>query len=140
MQDSLNELLEEYKSNEDIDYSYDNLVVKQINQSILSLDDTHQISDGNHTFGELYYHRMKMFSFICKLYPDLAWKSRIHSDGYELRDSFIVGIETPEGQFTYHYPIESWKEFKVKVYNVAPEFDGHTSDDIVRLFSLLEQT
>ena len=119
--------------------NYNDLAIKQINQMILSLDDTNEVNDGNHSFGELYHHRMILFLFICKLYPELAWKSRMHSDGYELRDSFIVGIETPEGQFTYHYPMDDWKKFKVKVLGVAPEFDGHTSDDVTRLLSLLRE-
>lgn len=50
---------------------------------------------------------------------------------------FIVGINTPQGQFTYHYQLEYWELFKVKELKKAPEYDGHTPDDIDRLYSLL---
>ncbi len=32
-----------------------------------------EISDGYHTFDELYYHRMVLFSIICNTYKDKAW-------------------------------------------------------------------
>jgi hypothetical protein len=40
---------------------------------------------------------------------------------------FIVGIETPDGQATYHYDIDPyWDMFKCRVLDNAPEWDGHT--------------
>lgn len=33
---------------------------------------TGSISDGSHTFDELYYHRMVLFAVICKHHSDLA--------------------------------------------------------------------
>lgn len=95
------------------------------------------ISDGYHTFGELYYHRMKLFKLICHNYKDLAWKSLKHDDGTMFDDSFIVGINTPEGQYTYHYKVEFWDEFDVKVLSKAPKYDGHKPKDITRLESLM---
>ena len=75
---------------------------------------TKDISDGYHTFGELYEHRRILFSIICHNNRELAWKSWKHSDGTMFDDSFIVGIETPEGQYTYHYNSEFWNKFDVK--------------------------
>lgn len=99
--------------------------------------DNSDISDGSHTFEELYYHRMVLFSMICNLHKDKAWKSKLHDDGTMYDDYFIVGIITDEGDFTYHYHLDYWENFKVKELELAPKWDGHTSKDIVRLYSLL---
>ncbi|OLO13343.1 hypothetical protein BUV99_12920, partial [Corynebacterium diphtheriae] len=32
---------------------------------------------------------------------------------------FIVGVETPMGQFTYHYPIVNWGLFQVRELDKA---------------------
>ena len=96
-----------------------------------------QISDGSHTFDELYYHRMVLFSIICNQNKELAWKSKLHHDGTMYDNYFIVGITTPEGDYTYHYDLEYWDMFNVKELEKAPEWDGHKPKDITRLYSLL---
>ena len=95
-----------------------------------------QISDGYHTFEELYYHRMYLFSIICSYHKDRAWKSKLHHDGTMHKGNFIVGIGTPAGQYSYHYPLEFWDHFDVKELQRAPKYDGHLPPDIVRLKSL----
>lgn len=97
------------------------------------------INDGSHTFQELYKHRKVLFSIICNSYPDISWKSKLHDDGTMFDGYFIVGINAPEGQFTYHYELQYWDDFKVKELEKAPEWDGHTSDDIYRLESILKK-
>ena len=99
---------------------------------------TKDISDGYHTFGELYDHRAKLFSVICNQNKERAWKSKLHDDGTMFDgDMFIVGVETPEGQYTYHYHIDPyWDMFDVKELDYAPKYDGHKPSDITRLFSL----
>ena len=85
------------------------------------------LSDGYHTFNELYHHRAILFSVVCNSMPDKAWKSKLHDTGDMFDGMFIVGIETPEGQATYHYDIEPyWDMFKVKELEKAPKWDGHT--------------
>lgn len=101
--------------------------------------DTNNISDGSHTFGELYDHRAKLFSIICNqdFICENAWKSRLHNDGTMFDNYFIVGIETPKGQATYHYEMKYWDLFHIKELDNAPEWDGHTpSEAIERLLSL----
>lgn len=93
-------------------------------------------SDGYHTFDELYHHRMILFSIICNTYKKSAWKSKLHYDGTMYDDYFIVGLFTPEGDFTYHYHIDHWDKFQVMTLPNAPDWDGHTSEDITRLISL----
>ena len=84
-------------------------------------------SDGYHTFNELYHHRAVLFSVICNEHPNKAWKSIKHDTGDMFDGMFIVGIETPEGQATYHYDVVPyWEMFKVKELPKAPKWDGHT--------------
>lgn len=100
---------------------------------------TKEISDKYHTFGDLYHHRAVLFSVICNQNKDLAWKSLLHSDGTMFDGGmFVVGIETPEGNFTYHYKLEYWDMYKVKVLDNAPKWDGHSAKDIGRLTSLIK--
>ncbi len=95
------------------------------------------LSDGYHTFNELYHHRAILFSVICNA-DYTAWKSKLHDDGSMFNGMFIVGIETPEGQATYHYDIDAyWDRFKVKELANAPKWDGHTSEEAIRRISLL---
>ena len=96
------------------------------------------LSDGYHTFNELYHHRAVLFSVICNSMPDKAWKSKLHDTGDMFEGMFIVGIETPEGQATYHYDINPyWEMFKVKELEKAPKWDGHTSTDVINRIAKL---
>ena len=101
-------------------------------------DDTGSISDGYHTFDELYYHRMMLFAVICNTYKDKAWKSKLHADGTMYDNYFIVGIDTRQGQYSYHFDIKHWDMFNVKELPNAPEWDGHNPEDIGRLCSLVD--
>ena len=95
------------------------------------------ISDKWHTFGELYFHRMMLFLSLQLAHKDISWKSKQHHDGTMFDDSFIVGINTPKGQYSYHYDVEFWELFKdIKELERAPEYDGHKPSDIDRLLSL----
>lgn len=69
------------------------------------------INDGSHSFNELYYHRMILFAVVCNKNKANAWKSKKHADGSMYDNYFIVGIETPEGQYSYHYHIDNWNFF-----------------------------
>lgn len=116
--------------------------VENINNMILRLkkkgESVKGVSDKWHTFEELYYHRMILFSIILNMNKDISWKAKKHHDGTMFDDdSFICGIETPEGQYTYHYNLEHWDMFDVKELEFAPEYDGHKPSDITRLLTLI---
>lgn len=99
---------------------------------------TGDTSDGYHTFNELYHHRAILFSVICNTHPDIAWKSKRHHDGTMYDGMFIVGINTPEGQATYHYDIDPYYGlFHVKELEYAQEWDGHTPDEAIRRIGTL---
>lgn len=92
-----------------------------------------KVSDGYHTFDELYHHRAILFATICNTHPELAWKSKQHDTGDMFDDMFIVGINTPDGQATYHYDVEPyWDIFNVPELERAPKWDGHTPDEAIR--------
>ena len=116
-------------------------ITELINNQILNAKEkgwsTKDISDKWHTFDELYYHRMILFLTIQLAHKDKSWKSKLHHDGTMFDDSFVVGINTPEGVYSYHYDLEYWDLFDgIKEVDNAPEYDGHTPSDIDRLLSL----
>lgn len=124
---------------DDRDDEFYNVLMELINEHFELVDKLRagEISDGYHTFNELYYHRAVLFSVICNQNKDIAWKSKLHSDGTMYDGMFIVGITTPQGQYSYHYDINLWSLFDVKELDKAPEYDGHLPKDIDRLKSIL---
>ena len=96
------------------------------------------IKDEYHSMSELYFNRLVLFSVVCETYKENSWKSKLHSDGTMFDDFFIVGITTPQGDYAYHYQMKYWDLFNVKELEYAPEYDGHQSNDIGRLYSLLK--
>lgn len=97
-----------------------------------------ETSDGYHTFNELYHHRVVLFSVIVATFGERAWKSKLHADGTMYEGMFIVGIETQDGQATYHYDVEPyWDMFRCKEVDRAPEWDGHTPGQAIERISKL---
>lgn len=117
--------------------------VESLNMIIKSTGiDTNKVSDGYHTFEELYEHRIILFIILCKIIDQdpqyqnsdyAVWKSKKHSDGSEWDGWFILGIGySAEDQITYHLPISKWAEcLFVTELQKAPEWDGHTSADVL---------
>ncbi len=105
---------------------------------IANIDDIGNLSDGFHTFNQLYYQRMMLFAVIVKQNKDNAWKSKRHEDGELCFGGgwFIVGITTPEGEYTYHYEEKDFDLFDCEELPVAKHWDGHTEKDVTRLLSL----
>jgi len=95
--------------------------------------DTNKISDGYHTFEELYDHRIALWIALCEDHCD-SWKSRTHSDGSKWDGWFIMGIYSDKGkQLTYHLPDKYWKRCEgIPTLSKAPEYDGHTPNDVIK--------
>lgn len=98
-----------------------------------------QISDGYHTFDQLYEHRIALFIALCKTLssfkqPVGIWRSTVHSDETSFDGWFILGINFLAGeQITYHLPLSKWEETEfARTVDKAPEYDGHTSDDVLK--------
>lgn len=112
---------------------------KEKNEELENQRKNGTLSDGFHTFNDLYYQRCVLFATICNSNSNISWKSKKHNDGKKCFDSdewFIVGIDTPEGSYTYHYEMKYWDLFNVKELEKGKEWDGHTEKDVTRLFSL----
>ena len=100
-----------------------------------------KISDGYHTFDDLYFVRMVMTKIITETYRSYSVKSKKHHDNINdpmFEGSFIVVIETPKGQISYHYHLSHWDYFNIPAVEEAPKYDGHDTNDVIRLESLLE--
>lgn len=66
--------------------------------------------------------------------------AKLHADGTMYDGMFIVGIETPDGQATYHYDVEPyWDMFHCKEVDRAPEWDGHTPDRAIERIGKLAE-
>lgn len=107
--------------------------------------------DGYHTFQELYNHRIALFIALCRAIEEqnywidygghnttinrVPWRSKYHSDGTLIfgGEWFVLGVGTENGkQITYHLPIYDWENTKfAKTLDKAPDWDGHTSDDVL---------
>lgn len=106
---------------------------------VAKVKDIGEVSDGFHTFNGLYEQRMILFAALVKAYKDKAWKSYRHEDGEYCFGGgwFIVGIDTPEGSYTYHYENKYWDMFDCMDLPRAKHWDGHTEADAeTRLMSL----
>jgi len=108
------------------------------------------ICDGFHTFDELYEHRIRLFISLCEFFIQgkpihdnrNVWKSWLHSDGSRYYGWFVMGIGKEFGnQITYHLPSKYWEECDkfTETLEKAPEYDGHTSEDVLERLKNLYQ-
>lgn len=102
-----------------------------------------EISDGYHTFNELYYYRMLYNAAFFNLLPkEWVHKSKRHHTGEECFGGgwFIVMANLPTGQISNHYELKDWDLFKVPEKEFADEWDGHTPQEAAeRLHKYLQQ-
>lgn len=101
--------------------------------------DTGKISDGSHTFDELYEHRHALFIALCyeRQENTKVWRSKLHSDGSFLPGWFVLGLGKQKGyQITYHLPLSKWEITNfAETLERAPEYDGHSSQDVLERLS-----
>lgn len=106
-------------------------------------DDIH-IGDKYHTMDELYDHRralttalLNVISNECGGSSDPTFKSKLHSDGTMFDGYFICGFKYQDSMISYHYDLKYWDDFRIPELERAPEYDGHTSQDVIeRLLKL----
>lgn len=98
--------------------------------------DTNEVSDGFHTFGELYEHRIILFACLSLAAKSgiRCWKSWKHHDGTSFEGWFIGGMQLPTGPVTYHLPMDKWELFDVEELELGLEWDGHTAEDALARF------
>ena len=97
------------------------------------------VSDGYHTFDELYYYRLcynaifintlvKLINENPAKFKDIkVCKSKKHFGGELCYGGgwFIVMISTPWGQISNHYKLEYWNMFNCRIVDVSWKWDGH---------------
>ena len=75
------------------------------------------ISDGYHSFNELYAHRNRLFILLMRMMHagkfGKVWKSKKNADGSSWSGWFVGGFG--EGYVTYHMPEEMWDDVDVPV-------------------------
>lgn len=106
-------------------------------------EDKGDISDGYHTFNELYYYRMLYNAAFFNLLPkEWVHKSKKHHDGEECFGGgwFIVMANLPTGQVSNHYELKDWDLFQIPEKEIADEWDGHTPQEAAeRLYKYLQE-
>lgn len=112
----------------------------QVIKAVVTEDDTDEVSDGYHTFGELYDHRRALTAALAKATPG-SYRSKAHhpeDDPMFEGGYFIVGIPTPTGFITYHYQLKHWEDFDaLSELAHAPKWDGAPpSATIYRLLNM----
>ena len=130
--------------------------MKKLKLNLKEIESKVEISDGYHTFDELYDHRITLYIALCKKlqnwlylpgirnmakdgYDKKVWRSKTHSDGSKYYGWFILGINREKGkQISYHVPLKRWKETDfAQTLDKAPKFDGHTSQDVLNRLKTL---
>lgn len=108
---------------------------------VANVDEIGEVSDGFHTFNQLYHQRAMLFAALVNLNRDISWKTRKHEDGQPCFGGgwFLVTIDTPDGAYGYHYEDKYWDLFHCKELERAKHWDGYTEEDVGRLMSLYEE-
>lgn len=102
------------------------------------VSDVGDVSDGYHTFNQLYHQRAVLFAALVMQNKDKAWKTHKHEDGEPCFGGgwFLVSIDTPKGTYGYHYEDKYWDLFDCQELEKAKHWDGYTEEDVMRLMSL----
>lgn len=109
--------------------------IEQINKKIKELGNADLVSDGYHTFKELYSHRCVLFVALCSSHRDYCYWTYKNSDGSEWDNWFLLVLNHPvAGQISYHLPTNLLKNIKtvIEYKDICDDYDGHTSTDVIK--------
>lgn len=98
-----------------------------------------KVSDGYHTFDELYDFRREYNAALVNTHVYPSHKSLRHSDGELCFGGgwFIVIIDLPTGQISNHYETKYWDEFDCEERERADKWDGHSEKDVLNRLAKL---
>jgi hypothetical protein len=87
------------------------------------------ISDGFHTFDQLYDHRCLLFVRLCQLQPQkAAWRP-----DRDYGTWFVLYLETDCGQISYHVPGKFLKFVEPSIPRIDEyKWDGHSSETVLK--------
>ncbi len=124
---------------------------QRIGEAVLALiagcgpDGAGSVSDGYHTFDELYEYRKLYNAALFNEWANIdlygVHKSKRHADGEECFGGgwFIVVANLPTGQMRNHYKMEDFHLFKIPEREKAAGWDGLTAQQAAkRLRKFLE--
>lgn len=141
---TIQRMFHEWKEADNFTRSLGQFIADAINEKIEREKNPGQVSDGYHTFAELYEFR-KVYN--AALFNEWArqglyevHKSWRHHDGDWCFGGgwFIVVAILPTGQISNHYEAKDWDLFKIQEAITAQyEFDGHTPKDVIERLSKL---
>lgn len=122
-----------------------NEVTGDVERKLSSFDvpcESEEVSDGFHTFGELYRHRDALFCALASFASQstYTWKSKTHWIDGELQPVwegyFVAGVElrlkSGPKMITYHMPLDMWDSFDGIAREQAPPHDGHMAEDVLQ--------
>lgn len=90
-----------------------------------------KISDGYHTFNELYEHRHMLYIALTNILIESAWKSKLHNDGTSYDGWFVLGCTINSKPISYHLPLRLWSLSSARELDVGLVWDGHTSENVL---------
>ena len=129
-----------FHEGKDFAYQHVGILIDSLQQEQTDMGD---VSDGYHTFNELYYYRMLYNAAFFNLLPkEWVHKSKRHHTGEECFGGgwFIVMANLPTGQISNHYELKDWDLFQIPEKEFADEWDGHTPQEAAeRLHRYLQQ-
>ncbi len=104
-------------------------------------EDLGHLSDGYHTFNELYEMRHALWIALCRAieadpsrcHSEHVWRCKLNSDGTAYPGWFLLAITEESGQqLSFHLPLSKWDECDfAHTYEEPQSFDGHTSADVL---------
>lgn len=118
-----------------------------MNLHYMTQDTFGKVSDGYHTFDEIYEHRCLLWVALlvqanalvelCKNEYGVGWMGQLpefirfkHYEGW-----FLLGVIAPKvGQMSYHIPMKLWDDCDF-AEEKEWDFDGHTSADVLERIS-----
>ena len=137
MSEWTDEMIEGLVEEEEIEFTEEDKYWCDLMSESDSTKDMGEVSDGYHTFNELYEYRLlynaSMFNELAKQNLYDVHKSKRHSDGeipFGDPNWFIVMAELPTGQISNHYEMKDWDLFDIPEKETANKWDGHTPKDV----------
>lgn len=89
-----------------------------------------EVSDGYHTFNELYEHRNLLFIALCMQVTEDCYFVKDHFEGWD-----IVLFDSAPGQISYHIPAKYRYLYAHRIEEKsknAHTWDGHTPSDVIK--------
>lgn len=91
------------------------------------------LSDGYHTFNELYEHRIWLYRVLVNTWLFPCHKSKLHND-WTSRDWWFICMMYIDGkQISYHIPMWHYNWFLCEEREYADRRDGHKSKDVEKI-------